>query len=88
MSSNGNDCVRCFQCGIGLRNWDPEDDPWVEHARWSSKCSYLRLKKGQGFVDLVQAAVREAQIVSFYYILNVSFILTRREIESSANILL
>lgn len=62
LSSNGNDCVRCFQCGIGLRNWDPEDDPWVEHARWSSKCSYLCLKKGQEFVDLVQAAVREAQI--------------------------
>lgn len=61
-SSNGNDCVRCFQCGIGLRNWDPEDDPWVEHARWSSKCCYLREKKGQAFVDLVQKAVRQAQI--------------------------
>lgn len=61
-STNNGDCVRCFYCGIGLRNWDPDDDPWVEHARWSSKCPYLRDKKGIEFVNLVQAAVRQADI--------------------------
>jgi hypothetical protein len=40
-----NDHVRCFYCGIGLQNWDSEDNPFVEHARWSSECQYLKDKK-------------------------------------------
>ena len=26
--------MKCFYCDGGLRNWQPEDAPWVEHARW------------------------------------------------------
>ena len=44
------DCVRCFFCAIGLRNWEKGDDPWAEHARWSQKCSYVLEKKGFAFV--------------------------------------
>ena len=51
--SNFGDCVRCHQCGIGLRNWESDDNPWVEHARWSRKCSYLVQRKGQDFIDSV-----------------------------------
>ncbi|XP_061176044.1 baculoviral IAP repeat-containing protein 3-like [Saccostrea echinata] len=47
------DYVRCFFCGGGLRNWEPGDDAWVEHARWFSKCSFLLQNRGQDFVDLV-----------------------------------
>ncbi|VDI12464.1 Hypothetical predicted protein [Mytilus galloprovincialis] len=47
------DCVRCFQCGIGLRNWEDNDNVWVEHARWSQKCQYLTLRKGKEFIDTV-----------------------------------
>ncbi|XP_063404303.1 uncharacterized protein LOC134687776 [Mytilus trossulus] len=47
------DCVRCFQCGIGLRNWEDNDNVWVEHARWSQKCQYLTLRKGTEFIDTV-----------------------------------
>ncbi|XP_062606047.1 baculoviral IAP repeat-containing protein 7-like [Saccostrea cucullata] len=50
------DCCRCYHCGIGLRNWDPEDNPWIEHARWSMECPYILKIKGQAFIDLVQAA--------------------------------
>ena len=32
-----NDQVRCFWCGIELRN-EPGDDPWCEHARYSPIC--------------------------------------------------
>ncbi|XP_052087302.1 uncharacterized protein LOC127724405 isoform X2 [Mytilus californianus] len=52
------DCVRCFQCGIGLRNWEENDNPWVEHARWSRKCQYLIRRKGQGFIDSVVQLLR------------------------------
>lgn len=27
------DAVLCFDCGGGLNNWQPEEDPWVEHAK-------------------------------------------------------
>ncbi|XP_055882705.1 uncharacterized protein LOC106069079 [Biomphalaria glabrata] len=48
------DCVRCFYCGGGLRNWEDEDDVWVEHARWFPKCAYILRRMGQVFVDTVQ----------------------------------
>ncbi|KAH9488684.1 Baculoviral IAP repeat-containing protein 7 [Bulinus truncatus] len=48
------DCTRCFYCGGGLRNWDEEDDVWVEHARWFPRCSYLKQKLGEDFVEIVQ----------------------------------
>ncbi|XP_060557270.1 uncharacterized protein LOC132717734, partial [Ruditapes philippinarum] len=55
------DCARCFYCGIGLRHWTAEDDPWIEHARWSKNCVFVKQKKGEEFVNLVQLAVQYAQ---------------------------
>uniref|UniRef100_A0A0B7AYB5 RING-type domain-containing protein n=1 Tax=Arion vulgaris TaxID=1028688 RepID=A0A0B7AYB5_9EUPU len=49
------DCCRCFFCGGGLRNWEVEDDPFVEHARWFDKCSYIRQFMGHEFVLAVQS---------------------------------
>lgn len=48
------DRVVCFNCGMGLRAWDDEDDPWEEHAKFSPNCEYLTLVKGRAFVDEVQ----------------------------------
>lgn len=45
-----SDQVKCFYCDGGLRNWQPEDVPWMEHSRWFSKCVFVRLVKGDGFV--------------------------------------
>jgi len=45
-----SDQVKCFYCDGGLRNWQPEDQPWVEHARWFDKCVYIRLVKGDEFI--------------------------------------
>lgn len=45
-----SDQVKCFYCDGGLRNWQPEDDPWVEHARWFEKCVFVRLRKGDEFI--------------------------------------
>ena len=33
-----------------MRNWEPEDDPWVEHARWFPQCRFLILMKGDQFI--------------------------------------
>ncbi|XP_053396589.1 baculoviral IAP repeat-containing protein 7-A-like isoform X2 [Mercenaria mercenaria] len=51
------DHVRCFACDGGLRRWDPEDDPWIEHCRWFPACPFAKEKKGDEYIALVQAAV-------------------------------
>lgn len=28
------DGVVCFKCGGRLKTWQPDDDPWVEHAKF------------------------------------------------------
>ena len=51
------DGVLCFSCGNGLNNWEPQDTPWEEHARWHGvRCVYVQLVKGRGFVDKARLA--------------------------------
>ncbi|XP_074640776.1 baculoviral IAP repeat-containing protein 3-like [Tubulanus polymorphus] len=47
------DNVRCFFCDGGLRNWEPTDDPWIEHCRWFPQCGFLHQRKGTDFVKNV-----------------------------------
>jgi baculoviral IAP repeat-containing protein 7/8 len=47
------DRVLCFQCGGGLKDWDPKDSPWIEHAKWFEKCPYLAIKKGKDYISHV-----------------------------------
>lgn len=54
------DYVRCFQCAGGLREWEPEDDPIIEHARWFPFCEFMRLIKGDQFIMGVQAGTIKA----------------------------
>ena len=56
LSSGYADCVRCFFCGIGLKSWEPDDVPSEVHARWRPSCDYLRLVKGNTFVDQLSSA--------------------------------
>ncbi|XP_060575412.1 baculoviral IAP repeat-containing protein 7-B-like [Ruditapes philippinarum] len=49
-----HDCVRCFSCGGGLRNWEYGDSPWEEHARWFPWCRFLIEEKGLEFVRQYQ----------------------------------
>lgn len=58
-TSGEGDTVRCFQCDGGLQQWDPRDDPWIEHTRWFPHCAYVRQVKGVEYVELVQRAIRE-----------------------------
>lgn len=49
-----DDQVRCFHCNGGLRSWQKEDDPWFEHAKWFPLCQFLKLVKGQTYINQVQ----------------------------------
>lgn len=53
-STGAGDKVLCFHCGGGLKGWQPEEDPWEEHARHYPGCSFLLTEKGQGFVNSIQ----------------------------------
>ena len=28
------DTVQCWYCNGSLHDWDPDDEPWTEHAKW------------------------------------------------------
>ena len=48
------DKVRCYSCGGELNRWQPNDVPWVEHAKYHPYCEFVRAKKTQFFIDQVQ----------------------------------
>ncbi|KAM9469778.1 E3 ubiquitin-protein ligase XIAP isoform 1-T2 [Clarias gariepinus] len=48
------DCVVCFKCGGRLKNWQPDEDPWEEHAKHYPGCSFLLAEKGQEFINSIQ----------------------------------
>ncbi|CAL1547289.1 unnamed protein product [Lymnaea stagnalis] len=39
------DCVRCFQCGLGLRSWKPGDDVYSQHEKHRPNCPFLQTQK-------------------------------------------
>ncbi|XP_071443990.1 death-associated inhibitor of apoptosis 1-like isoform X2 [Hetaerina americana] len=51
-TGNGDQTI-CFHCGGGLRDWAEDDDPWIEHAKWFSRCPFVNLVKGSDFVSQV-----------------------------------
>ncbi|XP_066527037.1 baculoviral IAP repeat-containing protein 7 isoform X3 [Hoplias malabaricus] len=49
-----SDNVKCFFCDGGLRNWEPGDDPWQEHAKWFPRCEFLLQSRGREYVNNIQ----------------------------------
>ena len=45
------DLVRCFQCGIGLKDWSTDDDPILEHIRVSDNCPFLIAELGEDVIE-------------------------------------
>lgn len=55
------DRVQCFSCGGGLKNWEDDDVAWEQHALWYPNCEYMKLIRGQKYIDAVQAIHRQKQ---------------------------
>lgn len=47
------DKTKCFYCDGGLKDWEEEDVPWEQHARWFDRCAYVQLVKGREYVQRV-----------------------------------
>ena len=45
------DRVKCWYCDGGLQNWEFEDEPWHEHAKWFPTCPFLLEKKGPEYIS-------------------------------------
>lgn len=43
----------CYHCGGGLKDWEDDDKPWEQHARWFQKCNFVRLQKGPEYISEV-----------------------------------
>ncbi|CAK8686349.1 unnamed protein product [Clavelina lepadiformis] len=46
----GRDRVKCWYCNGGLQNWERDDDPWEEHAKWFPMCEFVLQQKGPDYV--------------------------------------
>ncbi|XP_069749019.1 E3 ubiquitin-protein ligase XIAP-like [Narcine bancroftii] len=53
-STGDGDNVKCFHCDGGLRNWEPGDNAWEQHAKWFPGCAFLIQQKGHDFVYDIQ----------------------------------
>ncbi|XP_068596442.1 E3 ubiquitin-protein ligase XIAP [Brachionichthys hirsutus] len=53
-STGTEDGVLCFCCGGGLKGWQPDEDPWEEHAKHYPGCRFLLAEKGQEFINTIQ----------------------------------
>lgn len=53
-----HDNVKCFHCDGGLKNWQPTDDPWEEHAKWFPRCAYLMSQRDPDYIHLIQDVYR------------------------------
>ncbi|CAF1343543.1 unnamed protein product [Rotaria sp. Silwood1] len=40
--TGSNTIVTCFYCDGSLQNWDPKDNPLIEHLRWFPFCAYAK----------------------------------------------
>nr|BDT61655.1 MAG: baculoviral IAP repeat-containing protein [Marsupenaeus japonicus endogenous nimavirus] len=54
-----SDHVACFHCEGGILNWERNDIPWHEHAKYYPTCNYLYLKKGKNFIDNIRLKISE-----------------------------
>ncbi|WAR08107.1 DIAP2-like protein, partial [Mya arenaria] len=45
------DLVRCYHCGIGLKDWSDGDEPLFEHIRHSPNCLFLRELLGEQLLN-------------------------------------
>ena len=63
------DHVKCFACNGALRDWEPKDDPWEEHARWFSHCNFIVAVKGKNYIKDIQSRHNVIES-SLYYISN------------------
>ena len=65
------DKTKCFWCSGMLSEWEPNDIPIVEHAKFFPQCQWLIASKGKEFVERIQQHVQQGTPIQEYTV-NVS----------------
>lgn len=47
------DRVKCFSCGIGIKEWNRNNSPWEQHVLLNSSCVYLQACKSPRFIATI-----------------------------------
>ncbi|XP_052809307.1 uncharacterized protein LOC128237762 [Mya arenaria] len=55
------DLVRCYHCGIGLKDWSDGDEPLFEHTRHSPNCLFLKELLREQLLNTNRENLEEAQ---------------------------
>ena len=66
-TGNGDE-VYCFKCNQGLRQFEPEDDPWTEHAKWFPSCEFVKEKFSMDLVESSEFGILVA-VKSYSFVL-------------------
>ncbi|CAF3343521.1 unnamed protein product [Rotaria sp. Silwood2] len=53
--------VTCFYCNGSLQNWNLNDNPMIEHARWFPYCAYAKQLCGEDLYRKIQESKRIQQ---------------------------
>ena len=51
------DAVTCFSCNQTVSDWEPNDDPWNEHYKWSKQCVFLKMTGYEASLDVIDKPV-------------------------------
>ncbi|KAG7323198.1 hypothetical protein KOW79_012900 [Hemibagrus wyckioides] len=83
-----SDNVKCFFCDGSLRNWEPGDDPWQEHAKWFPRCEFLIQSRGREYISNVhqQSFFNTSELVSESQISTERNITTGHDVLSGQNV--
>lgn len=53
------DAVRCYFCGIGLKDWPPGANPWEQHTLASPTCGHVKQCRGTVYIRKLTGIVDE-----------------------------
>ena len=53
------DAIKCYACGIKLKNWDINDLPDEEHEKWSPSCPLVIANKSYNVKKKISITLEE-----------------------------
>lgn len=56
----------CFQCGLVLKNWSNDDDPFITHATKQPDCDFILDQKNKGILSC-ENIIQETDDVSLFF---------------------
>jgi len=60
---NCDDVVQCHFCAVILHNFEAFDDCFIEHIRFSPKCTFVLLMKGNQYVQKVLSKYCKTEVI-------------------------